>query len=153
MDSTDNAPTVSYSFDDLGLTPAYVKRSLEDLGTDQLSMEAAIAANRRMALVAVGCGVLGMGFGLLAVKMSKLVLGNMEQIGHSLLATQSHVGMVQGMVQHPPAAVVVEPSDGPVPDGGVSIGEGYDPGPQSVPEEVRKAVESEPVFNVLDEEL
>ena len=160
MDSTDK-PTVSLTFDDVGLTPTYLKTTIEDLANDQIQMEQAIAANRTMAFIALSAGLMGVALGVLSVKMAKLVVNNMGQLGEALYATQQHVGMVPV----PPAPIVVEESPSEeklrvnrdhgqqIQQEAVVIGDGYDPGPQDVPEDVRAAVESEPVSDWLDEDL
>lgn len=122
------------TFNDLGLTPQYVKTALEDLATDQLTVEDAVARlNRNVLLVGV-VAVTGLGAGFLALRVSKKMMDVVGQLGGAVMTTQQAVGLIP--TQDAPAGPTV-PEGKVVPlrkDEGAVIGDGFDPGPQPGPD-------------------
>jgi hypothetical protein len=148
----DTGPVVNYSMEDLGLSPAYVKRTLEDLAQDQMRTEADVAKVSRMVMLAGGVGLVAVGIGVLNMKINKALMGNLQQIGGAVLTTQEYVGMHQANTPYNPAvdARPMPVSTEPVredPSEGL-----YDPGPQEPPDHVKQALLDEPVAGLLDEE-
>lgn len=159
MDSTDK-PTVSYTFEDVGITPTYLKTALEDLANDQIRMEDDIAGTRRTVMVVGGTTMFTLFGLLLLIRMQQKLAGALQQVAGSLLATQEHVGMFRPVnsaevapdpIPQPPIQDKKVDRDWTEANTVVDIGSGYDPGPQDIPAHVREAVESEPVNDMLDE--
>ena len=152
MSSTDPVP---YTFDDVGITPVYLKATLEDLARDQMATDERVGSLSRQVMITGAGAVLGLGAVFLSLRMIGKLVKGISGIGEALYTTQVYVGMipppdgVPGPVEAPAAETV--PSQEKQADT-VSVGEGYDPGPQTVPDHVRAMIEAEPVANLLDGE-
>ena len=151
MDSSNN-PSVDSVFvpgpapktwEEAGLTPAYVKVSLEDLANDQIDMENSLSSLQFQIKVVAGTAVMGLALSALLVKMTRMIVAQVQQVAVSLYQTQQHVGLVDAPVQEskPVKTEPVEDDD----DDAVSSASLYDPGPQEVPADVAEAIVSEPL--------
>ena len=128
-----------------------MKSALEDLANDQIAYEKQLAGLRKEVLLAFGLGLLALGVAAVAVRALKALGDGMGQVGGALLATQQHVGMIQGPpgpIPQPPARPKVTPEPGTT---DAVVGQGYDPGPQPIAEDVKEAILAEPVVPLLDE--
>lgn len=134
MDSNHDAEIV-------GAKKDYLEQCIEDLAQDQIATDARVDALQRKVLLVAGAAGGAIGLAVLAVKMNKMVIANLQQIAESLYVTQQQMGMVP--VSEPPVHPSVhneEAAEDAVSDGGV-----YDPGPQDVPPAVREAIVSDPL--------
>ena len=150
MDSSNN-PSVDSVFvpgptpktwEEAGLTPAYVKVSLEDLANDQIDMENSLSSLQFQVKVVAGAAVMGLALSALLVKMSRMIVAQVQQVAVSLYQTQQHVGLVDAPAQEskPDKTEPVEDDEPAVDGSGL-----YDPGPQEVPADVAEAIVSEPL--------
>ena len=122
------------TFNDLGLTPQYVKTALEDLANDQMVTEDAVARlNKQMVLTGV-VAVGGLGVAMLALKVTKKMMDAIGQLGGAVMTTQQAVGLIPSEPVQEPVGEKVVPLR-KEPEGQVAtIGEGFDPGPQPGPD-------------------
>ena len=150
MDSSNNPSTDSVfvpgpspkTWEEAGLTPAYVKVSLEDLANDQIDMENSLSSLQFQVKVVAGAAVMGLALSALLVKMTRMIVAQVQQVAVSLYQTQQHVGLVDA----PTRDVKSENMTAPVEDEPVVGGSDlYDPGPQEVPADVAEAIVSEPL--------
>ena len=142
-DPTTNDRAFVNGFRDRGLYPDYVRVSLDDLAKDQIAIEDRLGSIEIQVKIAFGAGMLGVGLGMLLLKINKAVLNNLAQIGQGLYTTQQYVGMVGDTSS---AQTKPDPKSKAKESDAVDVGaSGYDPGPQSVPEDVAEQIVSEPL--------
>ena len=142
-DPTTNDRAFVNGFRDRGLYPDYVRVSLDDLAKDQITIEDRLGSIEIQVKIAFGAGMLGVGLGMLLLKINKAVLNNLAQIGQGLYTTQQYVGMVGDTSS---AQTKPDPKSKAKESDAVDVGaSGYDPGPQSVPEDVAEQIVSEPL--------
>ena len=147
-DPTTNDRAFVNGFRDRGLYPDYVRVSLDDLAKDQITIEDRLGSIEIQVKIAFGAGMLGVGLGMLLLKINKAVLNNLAQIGQGLYTTQQYVGMVGGTEpgQTPQQQTEQKPKPKVEESDAVDVGaSGYDPGPQPVPEDVAEQIVSEPL--------
>lgn len=149
----------TYDWQAVGLTPQYVKTTLEDLARDQVETEGDLDNLTRKVnrldtrTLVLGVGVLGcFGIGFFTVKLVKKMADNMQQLGMAVMATQEAIGMTAKVAEprRSPVTPTVrkeEPKDETVASGGDT----YDPGPQEVSEDVKRAVLADPVPDPYDD--
>lgn len=135
----------------------WIWNNLKVLAEDQTATEDKLRAVDRQVKIALGLGLLALGVGVVTVKAVSALMKSLGQVGNVVGQLATQAGMVAATAPQPPPQQTVRPTvshdtpkpgwfEQPVPSTeNVATGVGYDPGPQDIPDEVKRALASESI--------